>query len=219
MLLVGQFSAGLSAWPGASVRRGTGSTSRLPEIDVSENTTTYSGGHTLNGLSLHGYSPEPSTSGLASPPDDGSDLPFSANSFFDVFVDINLDGTWYHANGVGEEHISVNFDLLPDDTIFNTEMLQLDISGGNLPAGVMLRESPTQQSTGQTNVDDIGGGVFRISSFFDVFTELSIDGGNTWLPATGTVTLGSTPEPSTFVLLGLGGAMLVAVRRRRAVLV
>ena len=78
----------------------------------------------------------------------------------------------------------------------------------------MLRESPTQQSTGQTNVDDIGGGVFRISSFFDVFTELSIDGGDTWLPATGTVTLGSTPEPSTFVLLGLGGAMLVLRRRR-----
>ena len=104
----------------------------LPEIDVSENTTTYSGGHTLNGLSLHGYLPEPSTSGLASPPDDGSDLPYHANSFFDVFVDINLDGTWYHANGVGEVHISVNFDLLPDDTIFNTEMLQLDISGRQL---------------------------------------------------------------------------------------
>lgn len=188
----------------------------LPEIDQSENSTTYSGGHTLNSLELHGYSAEPATSGLASPPDDGSDLPYHVNSFFDVFVDITLDGNPYTASGVGELSINSNDDLLPDDTIFDTEMLQLDISGGNLPAGVMLRESPSLQSTGQTNIDDIGGGVFRISSFFDVFTELSLDGGDTWLPASGTVTLGSTPEPSTFVLLGLGGAILAAAGRRPA---
>ncbi|HLG15598.1 MAG TPA: HYR domain-containing protein [Blastocatellia bacterium] len=65
---------------------------------------------------------------------------------------------------------------------FDTEMLQLDISGGNLPAGVMIRESPTMMSTGQTKITDASGGGFRIDSFFDIFVELSVDGGQNWIP-------------------------------------
>ena len=63
--------------------------------------------------------------------------------------------------------------------LFQTEMLQLDISGGGLPTGVMIRESPTLASTGATSISDLGGGQFQIDSFFDVFAELSIDGGTT----------------------------------------
>jgi hypothetical protein len=70
-------------------------------------------------------------------------------------------------------------------TLYNTEMVQLDIAGGSLPPGVMLRESPTLASTGQTTIDPIGGGQFKIDSFFDIFTELSIDGGQTWSPSNG----------------------------------
>ncbi len=66
--------------------------------------------------------------------------------------------------------------------VFDTEMLQLDLSGGTLPTGVILRESPTIASTGQIASTDIGGGLYRISSFFDVFTELSTDNGNSWQP-------------------------------------
>ena len=65
---------------------------------------------------------------------------------------------------------------------FDTEMLQLDIAGGSLPAGLMLRESPTLQSTGQTTVRQVPGG-YMIGSFFDIFTELSVDNGLTWSPA------------------------------------
>ena len=32
-------------------------------------------------------------------------------------------------------------------------------------------------SPGRTTITDIGGGLYQIDSFFDVFTELSIDGG------------------------------------------
>ena len=64
---------------------------------------------------------------------------------------------------------------------FDTEMLQLDISGGNLPAGVQLRESPTLASTGQTKITTVTGG-FHIDSFFDVFTELTTNGGLIWTP-------------------------------------
>src|SRR5207302_7976541 len=49
---------------------------------------------------------------------------------------------------------------------YDTEMLQLDISGGTLPPGVMLRESPTLPSKGQTTVRPIAGG-YMIGSFFD----------------------------------------------------
>ncbi|MGA2624788.1 MAG: SdrD B-like domain-containing protein [Bacteroidota bacterium] len=65
---------------------------------------------------------------------------------------------------------------------FDAEMLQLDISGGTLPGGVMVRESPSKASLGRTSVRASGGGGYMVSSFFDVFTELSLDGGSTWTP-------------------------------------
>ena len=69
---------------------------------------------------------------------------------------------------------------------FDTEMLQLDLIGGTLPPGVLIRESPSKQSTGKTAISDLGGGQFRIDSFFDIFTELSVDGGQTYHPSTDT---------------------------------
>ena len=90
---------------------------------------------------------------------------------------------------------------------FDTEMLSLDLSGA-LPGGglLMIRESPTLTSTGHTSITPIGGGLFKIDSFFDVFTELSLDGGNQWIPAQGSVrvVLGPNviPEPGTWFLLG-----------------
>ncbi|MGZ5543228.1 MAG: putative Ig domain-containing protein, partial [Limisphaerales bacterium] len=71
---------------------------------------------------------------------------------------------------------------LQPDALYEMDLAQMDISGGSLPTGVMLRESPTLQSTGQTTVRQVNGG-YMISSFFDVFTELSMDGGQTWVPA------------------------------------
>lgn len=97
--------------------------------------------------------------------------------------------------------------------IFETEMTQLDISGGDLPAGVMIRESPTLPSMGRTTIEDIGGGMYRIDSFFDIFTELTLSGGQTWFPTesgAGRVTL--VPEPASLSALALG---LIAVARRR----
>jgi len=66
--------------------------------------------------------------------------------------------------------------------VFDTEMLQLDITGGTLPPGAMIRESPTRASTGRTTIRPTGGGGYAIDSFFDIFTELSLDGGQTWMP-------------------------------------
>ena len=70
-----------------------------------------------------------------------------------------------------------------NDQVYQTEMLQLDLSGGTIPAGVMIRESPTKQSTGETRITPTGTGTYQISSFFDIWTDLSTDGGATWLPS------------------------------------
>lgn len=92
---------------------------------------------------------------------------------------------------------------------FDTEMLQLNIVGG----GVMIRESPTLPSVGQTVINDLGGGMYHIDSFFDVFTELSIDGGQSWIPSDGSVRMTLEPAPGGVVLFALAGAG--ALRRRR----
>jgi len=81
---------------------------------------------------------------------------------------------------------------------FDTEMLQMDLAGGTM----MIRESPSLPSTGQTTIQDLGGGNFKIDSFFDVFTELSLDGGATWIPNNNgaqhlTVSNGGCPTPTS----------------------
>jgi hypothetical protein len=112
----------------------------------------------------------------------------------------------------------VNVDPNPLDNmvLFDTEMLQLDLSGGTLPPGAMIRESPTLPSRGQTTVTDLGAGSFRIDSFFDVFTELSLDGGLTFVPARGPAHVELMPEPGALMLLAAGLALLALGRRARA---
>ena len=111
---------------------------------------------------------------------------------------------------------------------YQTEMLQLDIQGGTLPPGVMIRESPTLQSTGQTTIAHNGAG-FHIDSFFDIFTELSTDGGASWIPSSSgpghvvltSPTAGGIPTLNQwgliiFTLLILGTAV-VFIRKRQLV--
>lgn len=101
---------------------------------------------------------------------------------------------------------------------FNTQMISMDLTGNVAGNPVIIRVDPTTPTLGQTSITDIGGGLYQISSFFDVFTDLSVDGGNTWIPQNNgptLVQLQNVPEPASMALLG-SGAILLLRRSRRA---
>src|SRR5262249_37418230 len=54
----------------------------------------------------------------------------------------------------------------------------------NFGDGVMIRESPTLASRGAIQLTPQTNGTYGLNFFFDLFTELSLDGGATWAPAT-----------------------------------
>ena len=104
--------------------------------------------------------------------------PFAIDSFFDIT---------YRIAGGGGSGGSGGF--APEGT-WPIELLAMNLVGNPPGLGpIMIRESPTLASVGQHTLHPMPGtpsmpdGMLFIDSFFDVFTELSIDGGQTWTPA------------------------------------
>jgi hypothetical protein len=96
---------------------------------------------------------------------------------------------------------------------FPTEMIAMSLQGG--PGGmIQVRESPTLPSLGQTRITDTGGGMYHIDSFFDVFTELSLDGGATWIPSAASTRVDLVPEPASFGLVAIALMAVAGFRRR-----
>ena len=112
---------------------------------------------------------------------------------------------------------------IPSGT-WQTELLGLEITaqlnGPSGPIAAIIRESPTLVSPGQHTLTPLPDGGVLIDSFFDVFFELSLDGGP-FVPANSPVRLDITdivPEPATVVMLGIAIAGLSTVtgcRQRR----
>jgi len=100
---------------------------------------------------------------------------------------------------------------------FDMELLALSISGPAFPEGFLLRESPTLASLGHLTIEPASargsGGGYIIESFFDVFFELSTDGGQNWTPAVSSVRLTGVPTPGPLFAFAMAGAF--AARRRR----
>lgn len=101
---------------------------------------------------------------------------------------------------------------------FNDQITSLDLTGtfNGHTAEIIL--NPAQNTTGQTTITHLGGEppAFRIDSFFDVFTELSIDGG-TFIPGPERTADLTTPEPASaaFAMVGLLTAAVCRLRRRQ----
>ena len=126
--------------------------------------------------------------------------------------------------------------------IFEIELVSMSLSsaqpiplpsGGQFDLALQMQELPDQQNALPAGVDGHvtvlkladggggGGGRIAVDSFFDVFVDLSINGGPP-IPAEGEGTSGplrlaasnTVPEPSTWVLLGLGALAMGAIRRK-----
>lgn len=150
------------------------------------------------------------SNGRVAPPTGGGTI---ITSFFYVFVelDLNISGSpaTYNAQADGTVRVQ-DF----GGGLYDMELTQLDISGGNLPSGMMFRESPTMLSGGQTTITPTTGG-YTITSFFDIFTEITLDDGQTWVPSSGHnhLTGSSTPEPAS--LLALSGLTIGFFKKRK----
>jgi len=164
---------------------------------------------TLEGLTLS--SP---TASIAPPAAPGTAV-WGAGATFGAFTQMSFFGgptlTSTNPGQSAAASITGLVDAPPLHT-YHTEMLALNLGG--LPFGAMIRESPTLASTGGHTITDAPPSGFHIDSFFDVFTELSLDGGATWVPSTGSVHI-QNPEPSSVALLASVAAPLICRRRRR----
>ena len=95
---------------------------------------------------------------------------------------------------------------------YSNELVEMTVPEFDfLGIGSLLREDQDagKESTGETTITSLGGGLFRVDSFFDVFTELSVDGGLHWIDSSdppGHVAL--VPEPGTLALAGAALALL-----------
>jgi hypothetical protein len=143
------------------------------------------------------------------------------DSFFDVFVSIDL----MHRPGVpplgptppdGPLPIPIEMVALH---LTSLHPIFVTLGGGPLPP-VPIEIRALQLTGGQTTGFSMGNGNYRIDSFFDVFVELSLDEGATWLPAAGPTSLRvqGTPIPdasSTLCLLLFPAAVLGMISRLR----
>jgi hypothetical protein len=131
------------------------------------------------------------------PPRLGTSVTHTFNSQLDFEISYNNGVGFTSVTGLAQ--VTVNLQAIGTNAvgqqIYNTELVQLNVSGGNLPNVLQLRASTTKLSTGQTMIAPAPGG-FMISSFFDIFTELSLDGGQTWSPSRTSAHLDMRPDPT-----------------------
>lgn len=130
-------------------------------------------------------------------------------------------GDWlipYEGSGMtGLELVGQGFD--GDGVNIPSEFASFDFEGqvGTWTGFEIEQTSP--DATGSTSISGPTNGQYSIDSFFDVFTDISLDGGRTFITPNNSslpteFDLVASPEPGTFLLL-LPGVLLVACYRSR----
>ncbi len=125
----------------------------------------------------------------------------------DVQFDLSIDGEAFAPIEVLDVPVHTwieLFEINGSTRSFNAELVALDI---DLGSGILMRIDPYELSGGQTDVTDLGGGLWGISSFFDVFMELSIDNGVVWNDADGAHPLVGVPAPGAMYMTFRSGTL------------
>ena len=121
------------------------------------------------------------------------------DSTVEALVDINTAGGWLYDIPIslsGPVSVLTHNKVGNTTGTFQTEMIAMSLSGDMAGMPVTVRESPVLSTVGQTTITDLGGGLYEIDSFFDVFTEVSINGGG-FVPQTGGPSrVDLVPEPT-----------------------
>jgi hypothetical protein len=112
-------------------------------------------------------------------------------------MELSLDGlNWFTAQANGPASVTISNTTAVGSTTstFNTEMVSLNLKGTTIFGTIYLRESPTKQSLGKHTIRSDPRG-YRVSSFFDVFLELSTDNVN-WFPANRSIRVQASLPPA-----------------------
>jgi hypothetical protein len=106
--------------------------------------------------------------------------------------------TWSSAQGNGSMSVMIrNASAVGDPTTtFITQIQSLNLTVASSQFGtLLLRQDPSNPSTGRHTIRSDPRG-YRISSFFDVFVDLSTDGGKTWIPANRSMRIEASAPPA-----------------------
>ncbi|WP_347985802.1 PEP-CTERM sorting domain-containing protein [Methylomonas sp. AM2-LC] len=135
------------------------------------------------------------------------------STHFVGFLDAFGSNTAFSLDGITQVTVMGRSSASPLGS-FLTQITSMDLTGVAGGHTIELKLDPTASSTGISTISPNGTGQFNISSFFDVVIDLSIDGAPLTPPSSGTNTNLATavPEPSTFILMGMGFLGLIRSR-------
>jgi hypothetical protein len=102
---------------------------------------------------------------------------------------------------------------------FASEITDFEFIGTFNSRPFHIRNNPLQPSLGQTTIHEVSDGLYQVSSFFDVFAELSLDNGAFVPGPPRHIVLTAIPEPGSagLAVLGFLGLAAIATRIRKRI--
>jgi len=144
---------------------------------------------------------------VISPPPPGPPVTDNFSCWLTISLSTDDGATWVPETVPATASVQIQCVMLDGLTrFFDMEFLALNASG--LPGGIMIRESPTKASLGKHAIQTVTAMYYGIESFFDIFTEISLDGGASWSPSKGPIRLEVFVDPSAIIATAVGGGTI-----------